>query len=157
MSEPKPETKEAAHSVPEPAEHSAAWGDLAYTVRSEWIVLREKEKPVAEIFSTAYVADDGGEGRPITFVFNGGPGAASAYLHVGAIGPRRIDFPRNGTLPAPPAQLVDNAESWLAFTDLVFVDPVGTGFSRIIESQDEQTKDGKPEKKDPTAFFGLKR
>ena len=154
--EPKPDPK-AAHSVPEPAEHSAVWGDLAYTVRSEWIVLREKEKPVAEIFSTAYVADDGGEGRPITFVFNGGPGAASAYLHVGAIGPRRIDVPPDGTLPAPPAQLIDNLESWLAFTDLVFVDPVGTGFSRIIESKDEQTKDGKPEKKDPTAFFGLKR
>ena len=151
--DPKPD-----HQVPEPAEHSAVWGEsLAYTVRSEWIVLREKEKPVAEIFSTAYVADDGGEGRPVTFVFNGGPGAASAYLHVGAVGPRRIDFPSDGTLPAPPARLVDNAESWLSFTDLVFVDPVGTGFSRAIESDAKNDKDAKPDKKDPTAFFGLKR
>jgi carboxypeptidase C (cathepsin A) len=152
-SEPKPD-----HTVPEPAEHSATWNDsLAYTARSEWIVLREKEKPVAEIFSTAYVADDGGADRPVTFVFNGGPGAASAYLHVGAVGPRRIDFPPDGTLPAPPAQLVDNAESWLAFTDLVFVDPVGTGFSRVVEQAGKEDKDSKKNTKDPTAFFGLKR
>jgi carboxypeptidase C (cathepsin A) len=93
------------HQVPEPAEHASVWpGEPAvpYTVRSEWTILRKKEKPVAEIFSTAYVADDGGEDRPVTFVFNGGPGAASAYLHMGAVGPRRIDFPPDGTLPSPP-------------------------------------------------------
>jgi carboxypeptidase C (cathepsin A) len=150
------------HAVPEAAEHTATWpgpdGPVAYTARSEWIVLRKKEKPVAEIFSTAYVADDGGPDRPVTFVFNGGPGAASAYLHVGAVGPRRIAFPPDGTLPAPPARLVDNAESWLAFTDLVFVDPVGTGFSRPVEAQPKDDKDAPGEEKpDPKAFFGLKR
>ncbi|MGI9648667.1 MAG: S10 family serine carboxypeptidase-like protein, partial [Acidimicrobiia bacterium] len=154
-----PETKND-HQVPAPAEHAAVWpgeNPVAYTARSEWIVLRKKEKPVAEIFSTAYVADDGGEDRPVTFVFNGGPGAASAYLHMGAVGPRRIDFPPDGTLPTPPARLVDNAESWLAFTDLVFVDPVGTGFSRAVEAEKDD-KDTKPdEKHDPAAFFGLKR
>jgi len=154
------EDTKSDHQVPDPAEHSAVWPgeqSVAYAVRSGWIVLRKKEKPVAEIFSTAYVADDGGEDRPVTFVFNGGPGAASAYLHMGAVGPRRIDFPPDGTLPAPPARLVDNAESWLAFTDLVFVDPVGTGFSRAIEPE-KTDKESKPEEKhDPSAFFGLKR
>lgn len=152
----------AEHTVPDPAERAGEWnglgGPIAYSVRSEWIVLRKKEKPVAEIFSTAYVADDGGEGRPVTFVFNGGPGAASAYLHMGAVGPRRIDFPSDGTLPVPPARLVENDESWLAFTDLVFVDPVGTGFSRAVEPEADTGSDAKSEDKhDPADFFGLKR
>ena len=153
--------QDTAHQPPAPAEHSATWpgaDPIPYTVRSEWIVIHAKDKPVAEVFSTSYVADDGGEGRPVTFVFNGGPGAASAYLHMGAVGPRRIDFPPDGTLPSPPARLVDNRESWFAFTDLVFVDPVGTGFSRPVEPEPSNGKDAKPEDShDPKAFFGLKR
>jgi carboxypeptidase C (cathepsin A) len=160
MSDDTPNQKKP-HEPPPPAEHSAVWpgpDPVAYTVRSEWIVIHAKDKPVAEVFSTAYLADDQREGRPVTFVFNGGPGAASAYLHMGAVGPRRIDFPPDGTLPSPPARLVDNAESWLAFTDLVFVDPVGTGFSRPIEPERAEPKDGKHEEPhDPKAFFGLKR
>jgi carboxypeptidase C (cathepsin A) len=70
--------------------------------------------------------------RPLTFVFNGGPGAASAYLHVGAVGPKRAVFGKNGTPPPPPSNLVDNQESWLQFSDLVFIDPIGTGFSRSV-------------------------
>jgi len=66
----------------------------------------------------------------VTFAFNGGPGAASAYLHLGAIGPRIVPFKDNGAAPVPPVQLADNPDSWLAFTDLVFIDPVGTGYSR---------------------------
>ncbi|MDH3606400.1 MAG: peptidase S10 [Acidimicrobiia bacterium] len=155
-----PTENKPEHAVPEPAEHSAEWsgsGDpIAYTARSEWIVIHKNEKPVAEIFSTAYIADDGGEGRPVTFVFNGGPGAASAYLHMGAVGPRRINFPSDGAMPAPPIRLVENAESWLAFTDLVFVDPVGTGFSRVIEP-DSPKEGGPKDDHDPKAFFGLKR
>lgn len=149
------------HTAPDGVDHTAEWagpgGPIAYTARSEWIVIHRKDKPVAEIFSTAYIADDGGEARPVTFVFNGGPGAASAYLHMGAVGPRRIDFPPDGTLPAPPARLVENAESWLAFTDLVFVDPVGTGFSRAIEPPQAKDGESKDDKHDPTVFFGLKR
>lgn len=149
------------HEPPASAVRSGVWPGptpLPYTVRSDWTVIHEKDKPVAEVFSTAYVADEGSEDRPVTFVFNGGPGAASAYLHMGAVGPRRIDFPADGTLPSPPARLVDNAESWLAITDLVFVDPVGTGFSRPIETEAPEPKDGKAESKpDPKAFFGLKR
>jgi carboxypeptidase C (cathepsin A) len=94
------------------------------------------------------------------FVFNGGPGASSAYLHLGVVGPQRVSFPADGTLPEMPPRLVQNEASWLAFADLVFVDPVGTGFSRVIE--DEQKDDAaKNEKKDdstdPKEFFGQKR
>ena len=102
--------------------------------------------------------------RPVTFVFNGGPGASSAYLHVGAVGPKRVDFPADGSLPTMPPRLVHNEESWLAFTDLVFVDPVGTGFSRIIEKDDAAKDDGKQktegnqnEDADPKEYFGYKR
>src|SRR6185437_10097848 len=114
-----------------------------YAVSAKWIVLRKKEKPSAEIFFVSYVARTG-EDRPVTFVFNGGPGASSAFLHMGAVGPRRVAFPANGALPQLPPRLVSNDESWLAFTDLVFVDPVGTGFSRVI---DEDGQERQPAKK----------
>lgn len=108
--------------------------DLRYCAIAEWATLRKIHKPVAHVFHTAYLVEtpDGAD-RPLTFVFNGGPGAASAYLHMGALGPRRVAFGENGNLPAPPVQIVDNLESWLAFTDLVFIDPIGTGFSRAIK------------------------
>jgi len=113
-------------------------GPLSFRATADWVVLRKLEKPVAEIFHVYYrkldEARDGAAAaaRPVTFVFNGGPGAASAYLHVGALGPRRVQFAPDGTLLPPPVRLVDNEATWLAFTDLVFVDPVGTGFSRAI-------------------------
>jgi carboxypeptidase C (cathepsin A) len=129
-------------------------------VRSEWIALRKKEKPAAEIFHSYYRLADAPGPRPVTFVFNGGPGAASAYLHVGGIGPQRVAFHPDGKVPSPPVKLVNNSESWIAFTDLVFVDPVGTGFSRIIE-QDAKSGDkdkGSGEKPfDEKEFFGLNR
>lgn len=114
---------------------------LNYTATADWVTLRKINKPVAHIFHTAYLAT-ATKSRPITFVFNGGPGAASAYLHMGALGPRRVAFGPSGTLPKPPTQVVDNTESWLAFTDLVFIDPVGTGFSRAIEDPPAETKGG---------------
>ena len=76
--------------------------------------------------------------RPITFVFNGGPGAASAYLHLGALGPKTIAVSAKGEVQGPPPRLVDNDSSWLDFTDLVFVDPVGTGYSRASAGKDER-------------------
>jgi carboxypeptidase C (cathepsin A) len=69
----------------------------------------------------------------VTFVFNGGPGASSAYLHMAAMGPRVLVMGANGTVPEPPVRLVDNPDSWLAFTDLVFIDPVGTGLAPARE------------------------
>jgi carboxypeptidase C (cathepsin A) len=119
---------------------------------ADWIVLREHGVPSAEVFHVAYVQEPRDAQRPVTFLFNGGPGAASAFLHVGTAGPRRIRFTKEGRTLPPPATLVDNLESWLAFTDLVFVDPVGTGLSRTVtESRLEQhgidTDDEKREKR----------
>lgn len=139
------DTAKPEYTAPKGAQRSFKWGGKDYTVESDWIVLRKNEEPVAEMFFTAYLRKGAAAGsRPITFVFNGGPGAASAYLHVGALGPRRIHFEDDGGVPPPPVQLVDNDDSWLAFTDLVFVDPVGTGFSRTIKKPaDKDAKDPK--------------
>jgi carboxypeptidase C (cathepsin A) len=157
--------KKPDHEPPAGAETTGTWGKgrkaIQYSVAGKWTVLRKKEKPAAEIFSVSYVAADGDGGRPVTFVFNGGPGAASAYLHMGAVGPQRVDFPPDGTLPTMPPRLVENESSWLAFSDLVFVDPVGTGFSRVIEPEkkDDGKNGGKPDENapDPKEYFGYKR
>jgi carboxypeptidase C (cathepsin A) len=86
----------------------------------------------AHIFYTAYTLDGGPESgkRPLTFAFNGGPGAASLWVHMGAMGPRSPKLLPNGGMPPPPYQMVDNPYTWLDVTDLVFIDPVGTGYSR---------------------------
>lgn len=86
----------------------------------------------AAIFYTSYVADHQSADRPLTFVFNGGPGAASAFLHLGLVGPKILAFGPSGRDGAN-SRLVDNPESWLAFTDLVMIDPVGTGWSRAAK------------------------
>ncbi|MCA9176135.1 MAG: hypothetical protein KDB14_16730 [Planctomycetales bacterium] len=108
---------------------------IPYHAIADWTTLRNIHQPVAKMFHVAYLADVGAEpkSRPLTFVFNGGPGAASAFLHMGAVGPQRVSFGPEGSLPAPPARVVENAESWLDFTDLVFIDPLGTGFSRALK------------------------
>src|ERR687896_1530327 len=152
------------HEPPKGAETSASWtggaSPLDYTATAKWFVLRKKEKPAAEIFSISYVAKSDDEDRPVTFVFNGGPGASSAYLHLGAVGPQRVEWPPDGSLPEMPPRLVQNEASWLAFSDLVFVDPVGTGFSRVIEQDkkgNEAAQDKKDDALDPKEFFGEKR
>jgi carboxypeptidase C (cathepsin A) len=132
--------------------HSVMIGgqQIGYTVATGVIVLKEEsekkgekegesegEKPRASIFFTAYVKDgvtDAGE-RPITFCFNGGPGSSSVWLHLGAFGPRRVKLTDEGDLPAPPFRLVDNEFSLLDVTDLVFIDPVSTGYSRPVEGE----------------------
>ena len=107
------------------------------TVIADWLLIRKKEKPVADIFFTYYALKTTGKhSRPITFVFNGGPGSSSVYLHIGGIGPKRVVFGKQGEVLPPPAVLEDNPDSWLEFTDLVFIDPVGTGFSRSLEEVD---------------------
>ena len=106
---------------------------LKYTVTTGLMPLRnaagDKE---ADIFFMAYTADNAGEARqrPLMFSFNGGPGSASVWLHLGALGPKRVTMLEDGRMPAPPFQLVDNQYTWLDQTDLVFIDTVGTGFSR---------------------------
>lgn len=91
----------------------------------------------ASVFTVSYLAAAAaGEPRPVSFVFDGGPGAASVFLHLGALGPRILETPETGAAPAPPVRLADNPSSWLRFTDLVFVDPVGTGFSEATGKGD---------------------
>ena len=143
-------------------ETTATWTGGAtpidYTATAKWLVLRKKEKPAAEIFSVSYVAAGSDQDRPVTFVFNGGPGASSAYLHMGAVGPMRVDFPPDGSLPGMPPRLVQNESSWLAFSDLVFIDPVSTGFSRVIEDEKpDKGKEKEDDAPDPKEYFGQKR
>jgi carboxypeptidase C (cathepsin A) len=87
----KKDDKKADHEPPAGAETTATWRRgrraIQYTATAKWIVLRKKEKPAAEIFSVSYIAGGADRSRPVTFVFNGGPGASSAYLHMGAVGP----------------------------------------------------------------------
>ncbi len=90
----------------------------------------------AAIFYTAYVAKNRDASRPVTFVFNGGPGAASAFLNLGLVGPRIVVFGADGRDGAN-AKLVDNPQSWLEFTDLVLIDPIGTGWSRAATPDDQ--------------------
>jgi carboxypeptidase C (cathepsin A) len=92
----------------------------------------EAGKPKARIFFIAYTREDAADTttRPITFAFNGGPGAASVWLHLGELGPRRVKLDQLAPNPGPPYSLVDNDQTWLTDTDLVFIDPVSTGYSR---------------------------
>jgi carboxypeptidase C (cathepsin A) len=116
---------------------------LAYTATAGTLALfNQNGERSASVFYTAYVAKDAGANRPLTFAFNGGPGAGSAFLHLGLAGPKILDFGGSGHDGAK-AKLIDNPHSLLASTDLVFIDPVGTGWSR-------------PAKPDDTSFYGVR-
>lgn len=163
--------KTAAEVKPAPADrlvetrHTLTIGgqEIKYTVTAGTLVLKEEseaagekegvsegEKPKASVFFIAYARDDAGDRsrRPITFSFNGGPGSASVWLHLGVLGPRRVqmDDAGLGDLPPPPYRLVDNEYSLLDQTDLVFIDPVSTGYSRPVPG--EKAKDYHGFKKD---------
>lgn len=108
--------------------------EIAYEAKAGTLpILKPDGKPSAQVFYTAYTmkgVKDAAK-RPVTFCFNGGPGSSSVWLHLGAFGPKRVDLPADGlTPPKPPGGLVDNEFSLLDATDLVFIDPVNTGFSR---------------------------
>ena len=112
---------------------------LKYTATVGTLPVKNAEgKAVGEVVFTSYTVDE--PNRPVTFAFNGGPGAASVYLNLGAIGPKRVAFGAEGQSPSDPATLTDNPGTWLDFTDLVFIDPVGTGFSQSLVSPDESKK-----------------
>ena len=109
---------------------------VKYTARAGVIPLKDEfDETEAEIFFVAYEADgfDDRSVRPLTFLFNGGPGSSSVWLHMGAVGPNRVRMEDKGWMPPPPYALEPNDTTWLEVTDLVFVDPVGTGFSRAIK------------------------
>ncbi|CCH77239.1 Peptidase S10, serine carboxypeptidase [Nostocoides japonicum T1-X7] len=127
-------------------EHTLTLDDgrtLAYTAATGRIVLSPESidddvfkgtKPRAEMSVTSYVAEpEEGRSRPVTFAFNGGPGSSSVWLHLGLLGPRRVLSGDVGDLAAPPYGLTDNPQSLLAVSDLVFIDPVSTGWSRAVE------------------------
>lgn len=112
---------------------------LGYTALAGMLPLRDEDKDevTARIFFTAYMLDDIGDTsmRPLVFVFNGGPGSSSVWLHMGALGPQRVKMQDEGWMPAPPFRLEDNAHTWLDLADLVFIDPVGTGYSRAADPE----------------------
>ena len=112
---------------------------IAYTATASRTILREETgKKRASFFSVAYTRDgvEDPATRPIVFCFNGGPGSSSVWLHLGAFGPRRVLLDDEGMAGPPPGHLVDNEHSILDVADIVFVDPVGTGFSRPIPDDD---------------------
>jgi carboxypeptidase C (cathepsin A) len=126
---PKPEEKPVVtrHQV------TAGGRTLSYTVTAGMMPIANPAGEVeADIFYMAYTLDNPGPAgkRPLMFSFNGGPGSSSVWLHLGALGPKRVKMLEDGAMPAPPFQLVDNEYTWLGETDLVFIDPVGTGYSR---------------------------
>lgn len=112
--------------------------ELHYTaVAGTLLLLKDDGKPKASIFYVSYSLDGADKTkRPITFAFNGGPGSSSVWLHMGALGPKRVALTPDGQAVAPPYHLVDNQGTALVFTDIVFIDPVTTGFSRNAPGED---------------------
>ncbi|MCY4466967.1 MAG: peptidase S10 [Chloroflexi bacterium] len=115
-------------------------GELAYSATAGMLPLKDEQGEIAaQIFYTAYSLDAADSAdRPLIFVFNGGPGSASIWLHMGALGPKRVDMGAEGFMPPPPYKLIDNAHTWLDLGDLVFIDPVGTGYSRAADPDDNK-------------------
>ncbi len=107
---------------------------IAYTARAGTILLKDANNdPTASMFYVAYTADGASERtRPVTFVWNGGPGSSTIWLHMGSFGPVRVAVPSNGAQPGPNPPLLDNESSLLDTTDLVFIDAVGTGWSTVV-------------------------
>lgn len=111
---------------------------LKYTARAGFLPIRYQFNDTkALFFYTAYTLDEAENKapRPLTFAWNGGPGAASSLVHLGVLGPRRAKSLNEYETPPPPYQLIDNPESWLSFTDLVMVDPIGTGYSHALKPE----------------------
>lgn len=135
--------KDEPKALPKPAvtRHQIVAGGkiLKYTATAGFMPLKDdKGEPEARIFYTAYTLEGGGTARPLIFAFNGGPGSSSIWLHMGCIGPKRVQLQPDGQLPPPPFHLADNGETWLDQADLVFIDPVGTGFSKTEKPENAQ-------------------
>lgn len=140
----KPKQEKKTPAAPEEkmvqTKHSVRIGgqEIKYTATTGTILLKlEDGTPKASIFYVAYTKDDVSDltRRPVTFTFNGGPGSASIWLHLGAFGPKRVEMGDAGALLPPPYKLVDNEYSMLDVTDLVFIDPVSTGYSRAVPGE----------------------
>ncbi|MFV0625648.1 S10 family peptidase [Sphingomonas sp. ac-8] len=141
--EAEDETKPPALPADKTIGQSARIGGrtIAYKATVGKIPVRDdKGKEIGQVVYTAYTVPGRDPSRPVTFAFNGGPGAASVYLNLGAIGPKRVQFGAQGDAPSDAPIARDNPNSWLDFTDLVFIDPVGTGFSRSLVDEAETKK-----------------
>jgi carboxypeptidase C (cathepsin A) len=116
--------------------------EIAYVSTVGKMILKNKKgEPRASIFYTSYTRENTADvsKRPVMFAFNGGPGSSAVWLHLGILGPRILDLPGDGTQPVtPPARLIDNDQSILDVCDLVFIDPVTTGYSRAAGKADEK-------------------
>lgn len=136
----EPKKLEFTAETPVVTSHTAkiSGKELKYSVTTGRMPIKNDLGEIeAQVFFMAYTLDGADpEQRNLMFSFNGGPGSPSLWLHLGALGPKRIPMANDGEQPAPPYHLVDNESSWLEFTDLVFIDPVGTGYS---QAQDEKT------------------
>jgi carboxypeptidase C (cathepsin A) len=136
-----------ASKAPVVTEHAITVGEkkLAYKAEAGMLpLLKEDGSPRANIFYVAYtVPGDNVATRPIMFCFNGGPGASAVWLHLGGMGPRRARVNPDGSLPPPPFELVDNEHTVLSLCDLVFIDPVATGYSRAAKGEKQEQFFGK--------------
>jgi len=148
---PKPEQSVTQHSI------VIGGVTIAYTATAGTLIVRnDKDEPWASIGYTAYTKRDVPDlsRRPVTFAYNGGPGSSSIWLHMGALGPRRIVVTAEGPTPPPPYKVVDNTESLLDKTDLVLIDPVGTGFSHPAgEAKEKDFWGVDPDIKSVSAFI----
>ena len=143
MAEEAPQDEKPAPPTDDLVTTSHTLGELAYTATAGRIVVKHEKhtdgtfdghEPHAEVFVVAYTLDGAEPGtRPVTIAFNGGPGSSSVWLHMGLFGPRRVVMGDAGALTPPPWGLTDNEESLLAHSDLLFIDPVSTGYSRAVE------------------------
>lgn len=135
----KPEKPDKDSPTPVTKDGSVTIGGkkVDYKVTTSKLTIEKDDgSPRASIFNVSYIRQNAGDvsKRPVLFAFNGGPGSASVWLHIGTLGPKRVDLPGDGTAaPQPPARLVANESSILDVADLVFVDPVSTGYSRAAK------------------------
>ena len=114
---------------------------INYTATAGYILIRnEEDEPKARFFFIAYTKDGITDisNRPLTFSFNGGPGSSSVWLHMGGLGPKRIKMNEDGSSPQPPYEVIDNSYTWLDETDLVFLDPMMTGYTRPAGETDKE-------------------
>ena len=140
---PSPRTSASPEREEPPVvtKHSVRVGNrsLNYTTTTGFMPIKNAAsgETEAKLFYIAYTLDDppAAQKRPLMFSFNGGPGSASVWLHLGALGPKRIKMLDDGMMPPPPYEMEDNQQTWLADTDIVFIDPVGTGYSRAAKPE----------------------
>ena len=136
---PRPAAMADKEDPPVVTKHTIRTGSrtLSYTTTTGFMPIKNavSGETEARIFYMAYTLDSAPAGRQLMFSFNGGPGSASVWLHLGALGPRRVKMLDDGMMPPPPYEMEDNASTWLTETDLVFIDPVGTGYSRATRPE----------------------